>query len=558
VIIILTMSAFLLRGPGITKIPPGVWVDEAVEGLQAGTANAGERLPNLADSNLVYPRWPVWWTLERVAVHFGGMTVSATRVPAVIVGTLAVPLAWWVVRSLFGPLAGLVSASFLAFSFWHIQLSRIGVAPVLLVPEVLIAGWLLLSRRIHRFRLAGLGVGALCVVACLDYPASFALPVWAVAVALLRIVFPERTSRDRAYGFWILGGLLAFGILLYLFPGINLSARLGRTNAVGLAPFMDMAAQAVRTLSNHLIPVANSLFIWDGFPPGAPRFSPVENFAWLAGIACVLVLPGLPMWSRLGLVLGFPVLLLPEILPGTSGGIYLVRGVASLGLVSVLAGIGARVWGPAAGRAGLGALVVVSAISAWYSGWITYGPFARSDLSKRIYSGVAVEVAEGIRALLMEKPVAVFPPLSYVDNPQIAFHLWNDIRAGRIKMAGAPPKEDRAIGVFRDPVGKQPLVILVVSHNFTRDRIVGLLDVQATMMEGLVMQKAGKLREAEETYRIIAKLIPDYWPALGELWFMLLQQGRKQEANIFLKEIEKYRPRAFKLIDLPGVRHKAR
>lgn len=485
-------------------------MDEAVEGLQAGAALAGEKLPNLGDSSVVYPRWPAWWTLERIAVKLGGMTVSAVRAPAVVVGTLTVPLAWWVVRSLWGPLAGLVSASFLAFSFWHIQLSRVGVAPVLLVPEILVAGWLLLSNFIKHRRLAGMGAGLLCVIACLDYPAALALPVWAGMAGLLWILIPEKKPGGREYAGWILGGLVAGVALLLVVPGINLAGRLGRTNAVGFAPFLDMMAQAVRVLANHFVPVAGSGLVWDGFPPGAPRFSPAENFAWLAGLAGVLALPGIPLWSRLTLSLGIPVLLLPEILPGTSGGVYLVRGVAALGLMSLLAGLGARAWGPALGRAGLGALLAVSAVSAWHSAGMTYGPFAHNGLAKRMYYRVAGEVAGGIRVQAEKGPVAVFPPLTYTDNPQIAFHLWNEIRSGKVVMAANPPGEDRAIGVYRDPVGGQPMVVLVVSRNFSRDRIVGLLDVQGTMLEGQAMERAGRWREAEEAYRLVARLVPDY------------------------------------------------
>ena len=526
VIIILTISAFLLRGPGIGSTPPGLWVDEAVEGLQAGSAMVGEKLPYLPESNVVYPRWPVWWVLERVAVHFGGMSVSAIRLPAVIVGTLTVPLAWLVTRSLFGPLAGLVSASFLAFSFWHIQISRIAVAPVLLVPELLLAFWFLFSRGIKRYRIVGIAAGILGIVSSLGYPASLALTVYIFFVAMGRIFFPEKLSVDRAFGFWILAGIGAVVLMLSLVPGIHLAERMGRINSVGLAPIMDMVAQGVRCVVNHFVSVASPGFIWDGFPPGAPRFSPVENIAWLSGIAGIFVVSGLALGTRLALLMAFPVLLLPEILPGTSGGIYLVRGVASVGLISVLAGLGARMWGPAVGRAGLGVVLVVSAVSAWHSAGMTYGAFAGSDLSKRIYSSVAGEVADGIRGLAADRPVAVFPPLSYADNPQIAFHLWNEIRAGKVTMAANPPREDRAIAVYRDPAGKQPLVILVVSRNFVRDRIVGLLDVQGTMRDGQMMEMKARLREAEDAYRLVSRLIPDY-PQAQRALKQVVQKARK-------------------------------
>jgi len=537
-ILFLTVSAFLLRGPGIGEIPPGVWVDEAVEGLQAGAALAGERLPDLADSSVMYPRWPVWWMLERLAVAVGGMTASAIRAPAVVVGTLSVPLAWWVVRSLAGPLAGLASAAFLAFSFWHIQLSRIGVAPVLLVPEILLAAWILFAPQKRERRLAGLGAGALCAIACSDYPAAYALPLWCGVTAVLMMLFPgEETGRGRRYaGRWIIGGIAGFMALVFLVPGIQALARLGRVNSVGFANPLDIVAQAVICLANHFVPVGHTVFIWDGFPPGAPRFSPVENIAWLSGLAGVLVRPGFSRWARLALVAGVPLLLLPEMLPGTLGGVYLVRGTASLGLMAILAGLSVRLWSPLAGRASLGVLCAVSVVSAWHMAGITYGPFARSELSRRIYSGVAGDVADVIRVISRQGPVSVFPPLSYAENPQIAFHLWGEIRAGRVRAADAPPREDRALAVFLDPVGRQPVVALVAARDFSRSRVVGLLDVQAAMMEGQALEKGGKTAAAGAVYRMVARLIPAYREARIALGLVLIKQGKGAEGRQLLAE----------------------
>lgn len=531
-LVAVTLAALALRVPGLGHIPPGLWVDEAVEGLQAAAAISGETLPRLPDPDIVYPRWPVWWLLETVSLRFAGMTVEAVRYPAAIVGTLTVPLAWLAARSLWGPLAGLTAAVFLAFSFWHIQYSRMGLAPVLLVMECLLAGWLVLVPRPRRPALAGLALGLLCAVACLDYTAALALPLWAAVAVLARFTFADKPSAAaRRAAVWSFAGLAAGGVVLIALARMFLAARVGRVGTIGIAAPGDVLAQSGVCLANFFSPVAAARAYWDNFPPGAPRCSPVENFAWLAGLAAALGLPWLARWRRLALALSVPVLLLPEVLPGTREGVYLVRGIGLLGGLALLAGLGARAWAPLAGRAALAALLAVGAASAWHAGWMVYGPFAKSELARRLFVGVASDVAGGLRAMARLAPIRVYPPLSYSDNPQIAFYLREDIRAGRIGQASSPPAgEGAAAAVFPDPVGKYPVVVAVVSKKWPSDRTVGLLDVQGSLLEAQDMERKGRLREAEELYAMVIHLVPDYWQVRAGLGMLCLREGRKKEA----------------------------
>ena len=70
-------------------------------------------------------------------------------------------------------------------------------------------------------------------------------------------------------------------------------------------------------------------------------------------------------------------------------------------------------------------------------------------------------------------------------------------------------------------------VALVVSGDYVRDRIIGLLDLHACVREGEFMEKAGRLHEAEGAYRLALKFLPDYGPARAGLDRVLVKTGRQ-------------------------------
>ena len=128
-VFLIAAAAILLRLYAIDRLPPGLFGDEAVEGLDALDVLAGN--------------WAIWFHAHLgrepmfvylVALSYGalGVTPLATRLPAILAGLLTLPAAFWCVRewalAMLAPgratRLALLTTALLAISFWHIQMTR--------------------------------------------------------------------------------------------------------------------------------------------------------------------------------------------------------------------------------------------------------------------------------------------------------------------------------------------------------------------------------------------------------------------------------------------------
>ncbi|MFP6763282.1 MAG: glycosyltransferase family 39 protein, partial [Planctomycetaceae bacterium] len=96
--------------------------------------------------------------IEWSIVLFGGQ--SAPLLPGVILGSLTVPLLWFVTRRWFGAAAGVAAACLLSLSDFHITLSRSALTDVPLVFFLLLAVWLI-HEGVSRGRLGLAAAGGL-------------------------------------------------------------------------------------------------------------------------------------------------------------------------------------------------------------------------------------------------------------------------------------------------------------------------------------------------------------------------------------------------------------
>ena len=129
-----------LRFVALGEVPPGLYHDEAVNGLDALDVLSGDR-PLYFEAN--NGREPLFIYLVALSVEFFGREPLAVRWPAALLGTLTIPAAYAMARAWFPgrravPLA---TAALVAFTFWTLQLSRIGfrVVSLPLVAALLLA-----------------------------------------------------------------------------------------------------------------------------------------------------------------------------------------------------------------------------------------------------------------------------------------------------------------------------------------------------------------------------------------------------------------------------------
>lgn len=135
--------AALLRLWQLGAIPPGLYRDEAFNGLDAAEILAGERegeSPFYFEAN--NGREPAYIYLTTLAVAILGQTVIAVRITAALIGTLTTLLVYLLAQSWFNHRVGLLAALLWAITVWPIHLSRIGLRPILLPFMLALVFWL--------------------------------------------------------------------------------------------------------------------------------------------------------------------------------------------------------------------------------------------------------------------------------------------------------------------------------------------------------------------------------------------------------------------------------
>ncbi len=130
VIIIVFVSALLLRFWGLAKHPTGFTQDEAAIGydayslLKTGKDQWGQSLPLVLRSFGDF-KLPLYSYLAVPSVAVFGLNEFATRLPSAVLGIFAVVVTYlFVFEMTKNKKLAVLSALFLAFSPWHISLSR--------------------------------------------------------------------------------------------------------------------------------------------------------------------------------------------------------------------------------------------------------------------------------------------------------------------------------------------------------------------------------------------------------------------------------------------------
>lgn len=276
-LLVLSVAA-LLRFWQLGDAPPGLYRDEAYNGLDALRVLQGEHALYFATNN---GREPTYIYLTAASIALLGRSALAVRFAAAVVGTVTTYVVYRLARSWFGQRSGLLAAWLWAVTLWPVHLSRIGLRAVLLAPVLALAFWLgtVAFRRNRRW--LWLVAGALYGATFYTYLAARFTPI--LLILLLSYLFLTRLKSD-AERRRLISGLLLFGVgaLLALLPlGVVAWQQpdivLGRAGQVSiLSPEInegDLWGTLLRQSGQAL-----GLFIWRGDtiarhnPPGRPLF----------------------------------------------------------------------------------------------------------------------------------------------------------------------------------------------------------------------------------------------------------------------------------------------
>jgi hypothetical protein len=192
--------AAYLRLDHLDSAPPGLYHDEAMNGIDCLMNLENRSLQVFYSANV--GREGLYINVATLSVYCFGNRAWALRLPAAIFGVLTVLGVYLIAAELFSRPVALMAAFFVASSFWHVLLSRLGLRAIA-APVFLIFGCYLLLRGLRRAGAGLLWAG----VPHLHRLSSDAAVDWRRVGAWFSgpaAAGPERSLLDRAIG--VFGG----------------------------------------------------------------------------------------------------------------------------------------------------------------------------------------------------------------------------------------------------------------------------------------------------------------------------------------------------------------
>ncbi len=347
VIAAILLAAAAFRLDRIASLPPGLFQDEAVYGVNAETILNGTL-------HIYYgEREPLFEYLAAFVMLLLGRTPLALRVTAATVGLVGVAAGGAFARQLFGRRIGLLAAAGLASSLWLTTISRVGFRAITF-PTVECLGLALLWRatRTGRGRDFALS-GAVLGLSLYTYLASRLLPFALVAFVVVSMILQREWMRKQLRGFVIAAATavvvcLPLGAYALRHPEM-LTGRPDQVALPGGAAFYSaLIANVPRTLGMLLFHGDEN---WRQNFSGAPVFDPLNGVVFLVGL--VVALRWRSPSALLALILAV-VMLVPSMLSidsphylRTEGAAAAIYAIWALGLVWLADGVAGRVSRPA-------------------------------------------------------------------------------------------------------------------------------------------------------------------------------------------------------------------
>ena len=454
---IIAAGAFL-RIYRIRSLPPAEGYDAAYYGVDA------LQLLNREPPRLMYPpnREPLFSYLVAGLFLILGPSAPAIHATSALVGILTIPAVYLAADTLFRdeeqPIrrwGALLAALVVAFSYWHLNWSRLGMRAILvplLSASTMAALWRgLQTRRTASFVAAGVGLG----VSLYTYQAARLLP-FVVLAGFAASAWKGNTELRHLWpSLLIVAGvaLLVFaplGVHFLSHPG-SFSHRIDE--ALILEPQKPVGDNVGTLLYQAARAVLAFSFIGDDTPystiPGRPSLNPILSSFLLLGTVVSLWRVERP--NRLVLLIWLVMMILPAALAGQ--GPTAKRAIGTLPAVSMLIALGAlapavALWRwlgrrtPERARCmqALWTLVVLAGL-AW-TGWTTFQDYfvtwaSNPNLPEHFEADIST-IGKYIGELPPEERVYLSPELPR--HPSIRFHsgLRADIRGynGRVCFVG--------------------------------------------------------------------------------------------------------------------------
>ncbi len=351
-------------------LPPGLYYDEAFDGLDAHRIAMGGYFPLYLPGN--NGREPLYMYLVALFIKLLGPTAYALRFTSALIGVLTIPAVYFAAHSILQDLSDrlyqtsnsrflaavpeLVATAGIAVSYWHLSLSRLGLRVILLpLLSALAIGFFWRAWTRLRYR-DFLWSGVSFALALYTYTAARLLPMVVALFVLIELAVDGWRSRSNLSALWgqwrvrliglgvmiLVGALLLAPFLLYfLNNGALFSARAADVSVFNI-PQVDMAGTPSERIVHNLVLVAQSFYTTgDENPrhnlPGRPVNDPLLALLFTLGwLACLVWIRR--SWARL-LLLWLIVMLLPTVLSVEAP--HALRSAGALPPLALLYGVGA-------------------------------------------------------------------------------------------------------------------------------------------------------------------------------------------------------------------------
>ncbi len=312
---VLAAIALAARLIQLDQVPYTVSGDEGSVGLMAWDYKTGVRNNFFIMGWFSFPALQFW--PASLMQEIFGRSVLAMRIPTAIAGTLAVLAVYWSARLMFGRLAGVIAALFLAFFHFHLLFSRIALPNVwdgfllALMVASLWAAWK--TNRRFTFLIAGLAIG----LGQFFYTTAHLLPIYALLWVL--ILYKSRPEAERMPGvasMLMVAMVVVLPLALFYTDNPNeLSAPLNRVSILkgdwirdtslttGDSVFMIFAKQFWKTIQGF-----TASPILGVYSPGGPMLLALPATLFIAGLILTLLRIKQPQYNILLIALIGPVL----------------------------------------------------------------------------------------------------------------------------------------------------------------------------------------------------------------------------------------------------------
>ncbi|MDT8307284.1 MAG: glycosyltransferase family 39 protein [Anaerolineae bacterium] len=395
-VVAITLLGIAFRFYQLDALPPEMTSDHAEKLLDVHAVLGGWR-PVFFPRNT--GREMIQFYLTAAIIRLSGMPVGylALKAGTALLGAITVPATYLLGRELYGRLAGLYAAFFLAVSHWHVAISRVGLRFPLTAAFATPALFFLLRALRENRRNDWLAAGLLLGLGLHGYTAMRVVPLLFVLLVLVK-VGADVTARRRAGDggevtslqarFWQNVGVAVMAASLAVLPLLRFALerpdlvwyRTATRALEGLAPGAVWPALRLNVKNALLMFNYRGDMVPANTLPEAPQLGLVSGGLFLAGTAyLVWRLLVCREWRAAYTLISFAVLLLPTILslayPEENPSAVRAAGAAPVVMVIAalpLAGLTAllwrrRRWRPlAAGLVGTLLLFAVVEDADWY------------------------------------------------------------------------------------------------------------------------------------------------------------------------------------------------